>query len=140
MDGLRPRLPAPSLLGSTTRLERRYWPLRTPLAGAAALRGAWPSRDLARPEAVPGTLRPSTPFSRVHDGDQHSGVKNSSKATQQAFVLAHPADGSLTWGAPCFLRKTHVLPEPGPQRRGVEEGRGGPGAGSANPPGAARTL
>lgn len=47
---------------------------------------------------MPGTLRSSAPFSRAHDGDQHSGVKNSSKATQQAFALAHPAEGSLTWG------------------------------------------
>ena len=37
-------------------------------------------------------------------------------------MLAHPAEGSLTWGASCFLRKTDELPEPGPQRRGVEWG------------------
>lgn len=84
-----PRLPAPSLLAATTGVERSYEPLPTPIPGAAALRGSWPRRDLVRPKAVPGLLPSSALFSRVHHCDQHSGVRNSTQATQQAFVPAH---------------------------------------------------
>lgn len=61
------------------------------------------------------------PFSRVHEGDQHSGVKNSSKGYTAGLCAGPPRRGKPDAG-PLFLAENTRTSEPGPQRRGVEEG------------------